>query len=99
MSVQRRRENYELCRKYDIIILEDDPYYFLQVRARARGDMTPPPTIPRRWHRHTVRQEVVRRRLSHAQVVVCGALRGTAVRGGQGAQFVLDGRGRSCAAV
>ncbi|RMZ80479.1 hypothetical protein DV737_g2998, partial [Chaetothyriales sp. CBS 132003] len=30
LSVQRRREIYSLCQKYDILILEDDPYWNLQ---------------------------------------------------------------------
>ncbi|KAF7187058.1 Aromatic amino acid aminotransferase C56E4.03 [Pseudocercospora fuligena] len=30
LSLQRRREIYALCCKYDIIIVEDDPYWYLQ---------------------------------------------------------------------
>ena len=30
LSLQRRREIYALCSKYDIIIVEDDPYWYLQ---------------------------------------------------------------------
>ncbi|KAF3697810.1 Kynurenine/alpha-aminoadipate aminotransferase, mitochondrial [Channa argus] len=30
MTTQRKKEVYELARKYDILIVEDDPYYFLQ---------------------------------------------------------------------
>ncbi|OCK76814.1 aromatic amino acid aminotransferas-like protein [Lepidopterella palustris CBS 459.81] len=30
LSVQRRKEIYALCVKYDIIIIEDDPYWYLQ---------------------------------------------------------------------
>ncbi|OJD33470.1 aromatic amino acid aminotransferase [Diplodia corticola] len=30
LSLQRRKEIYELCVKYDIIIVEDDPYWYLQ---------------------------------------------------------------------
>ncbi|XP_056298805.1 kynurenine/alpha-aminoadipate aminotransferase, mitochondrial [Pseudoliparis swirei] len=30
MSTQRKREVYELARQYDMLIIEDDPYYFLQ---------------------------------------------------------------------
>lgn len=30
MSVERRREIYALCQQYDIIIIEDDPYWNLQ---------------------------------------------------------------------
>lgn len=30
LSLERRRQVYSLCQKYDIIIVEDDPYWFLQ---------------------------------------------------------------------
>ena len=30
LSVRRRRDIYALCQKYDIIIVEDDPYWYLQ---------------------------------------------------------------------
>ncbi|KAI4163691.1 MAG: hypothetical protein LQ342_002725 [Letrouitia transgressa] len=30
LSVERRKEIYALCCKYDIVIIEDDPYWFLQ---------------------------------------------------------------------
>jgi len=30
MSIQRKQEIYDICVEYDIIIVEDDPYYFLQ---------------------------------------------------------------------
>eukprot|EP00058_Branchiostoma_floridae_P012752 XP_002598240.1 hypothetical protein BRAFLDRAFT_69573 [Branchiostoma floridae] len=30
MSLDRRQEIYEIARNYDLMILEDDPYYFLQ---------------------------------------------------------------------
>ncbi|KXH37281.1 hypothetical protein CNYM01_01294 [Colletotrichum nymphaeae SA-01] len=30
ISAQRRREIYDICVEFDIIIVEDDPYYFLQ---------------------------------------------------------------------
>ncbi|RMZ90139.1 hypothetical protein DV736_g2644, partial [Chaetothyriales sp. CBS 134916] len=33
LSVQRRREIYSLCQKYDILILEDDPYWNLQYHS------------------------------------------------------------------
>ena len=28
--VKRRREIYAICREYNILLLEDDPYYYLQ---------------------------------------------------------------------
>ncbi|KAH7015589.1 pyridoxal phosphate-dependent transferase [Ilyonectria destructans] len=30
ISAQRRREIYDLCVEFDLVIVEDDPYYFLQ---------------------------------------------------------------------
>ncbi|KAM6949080.1 kynurenine/alpha-aminoadipate aminotransferase, mitochondrial [Aplochiton taeniatus] len=30
MTTQRKRDVYELARQYDMLIIEDDPYYFLQ---------------------------------------------------------------------
>ncbi|TDZ20063.1 Aromatic amino acid aminotransferase [Colletotrichum orbiculare MAFF 240422] len=30
ISTQRRREIYDICVEFDIIVVEDDPYYFLQ---------------------------------------------------------------------
>ncbi|KAK2183051.1 hypothetical protein NP493_325g01000 [Ridgeia piscesae] len=30
MSLERKREIYQLAREYDLLILEDDPYYFIQ---------------------------------------------------------------------
>lgn len=47
LSVGRRREIYALCKKYDIIIIEDDPYWFLQYpsaeteEAVSRGQPVP----------------------------------------------------------
>lgn len=29
VDLERRKQIYEVCRKYDLVILEDDPYYFL----------------------------------------------------------------------
>ncbi|KAG8743958.1 hypothetical protein FRC10_011032 [Ceratobasidium sp. 414] len=36
MDGQRKKEIYDLCVKYDVIIVEDDPYYFLQFPAYKR---------------------------------------------------------------
>ncbi|KAK5663352.1 hypothetical protein OQA88_3780 [Cercophora sp. LCS_1] len=35
MGVQRRREIYEVARRWDLMILEDEPYYFLQMPVRG----------------------------------------------------------------
>ncbi|CDK25864.1 unnamed protein product [Kuraishia capsulata CBS 1993] len=38
MSLERRKSFYAVCQKYDIIIIEDDPYYFLQLgEPSAKG--------------------------------------------------------------
>jgi len=31
LSLERRKKIYSICQKYDILIIEDDPYYFLQM--------------------------------------------------------------------
>lgn len=47
VGVQRRKEIYALASKYDIIIVEDDPYWYLQFpsaaihEAKARGYTIP----------------------------------------------------------
>ena len=42
LSPQRRQEIYEICSMYDILILEDDPYYFMQFRETIQccGDIS-----------------------------------------------------------
>lgn len=30
LTLERKKEIYEIARKYDLLILEDDPYYYLQ---------------------------------------------------------------------
>ncbi|KAK2746003.1 hypothetical protein FQN55_005825 [Onygenales sp. PD_40] len=50
MPTHRRREIYALCQKYDIIIVEDEPYWNLQypsaarLEAQYRGSPAPPNT-------------------------------------------------------
>ncbi|KAM0449792.1 hypothetical protein ACHAO4_007089 [Trichoderma viride] len=34
-SAARRRAIYDVCQKHDVYILEDDPYYFLQLHSRT----------------------------------------------------------------
>ncbi|KAF8897502.1 pyridoxal phosphate-dependent transferase [Infundibulicybe gibba] len=50
MGEARKREIYELCVEYDIIIVEDDPYYFLQQGPYTPGidDNTKSPTSANR---------------------------------------------------
>ncbi|KAI3324995.1 aromatic amino acid aminotransferase 1 [Xylariaceae sp. AK1471] len=38
LSLQRRREIYEICSKYDVIIVEDEPYWFLQFPSAEVGE-------------------------------------------------------------
>lgn len=40
LSLQRRREIYALCSKYDIIIVEDDPYWYLQFPSSTAVNTT-----------------------------------------------------------
>lgn len=43
LSVARRTELYALCVEYDVIIVEDDPYWYLQYPSSARSHSTPRP--------------------------------------------------------
>lgn len=38
LSLQRKRELYAVCSKYDVIIVEDDPYWYLQFPAAAAAE-------------------------------------------------------------
>jgi DNA-binding transcriptional MocR family regulator len=50
LSLERRRELYALCSKYDIIIAEDDPYWYLQYpSSTARLPKTNKNTRPSDW--------------------------------------------------
>ncbi|KAK4175736.1 pyridoxal phosphate-dependent transferase [Triangularia setosa] len=50
LSVERKRAIYAICSKYDVIIIEDEPYWYLQFpdaaseEAKSRG--LPPPNSP-----------------------------------------------------
>jgi DNA-binding transcriptional MocR family regulator len=49
VSLERKKELYEVCSKYDVIIVEDEPYWYLQFpsaaaeEAKSRGRTTPSP--------------------------------------------------------
>ena len=49
LPLQRRKEIYALCSKYDVIIIEDDPYWYLQfpsaseLSAQHRNEPRPSP--------------------------------------------------------
>lgn len=44
-GVQRRRDIYEVCKKHDLFIIEDEPYYFLQMQPYGAASV-PPPASP-----------------------------------------------------
>lgn len=47
-GVERRKAIYEVCQKHDIYILEDEPYYFLQMQpytGRDAPDVPPPASV------------------------------------------------------
>ncbi|KAL1970738.1 hypothetical protein VTN77DRAFT_2572 [Rasamsonia byssochlamydoides] len=58
MSVERRKEIYALCQKYDIIIIEDEPYWNLQypsanrLAAQYRGESAGPDLFTRNYNSH-----------------------------------------------
>ncbi|KUI65749.1 hypothetical protein VM1G_01700 [Cytospora mali] len=37
MGVQRRKDIYDVCQKHDVFIIEDEPYYFLQMEPYVKG--------------------------------------------------------------
>ncbi|KAK3671220.1 Aromatic/aminoadipate aminotransferase 1 [Recurvomyces mirabilis] len=45
-SLARRREIYAVAQKHDLLILEDEPYYFLQMQPYT-GPSTPDPPAPK----------------------------------------------------
>ncbi|KAK4646512.1 hypothetical protein QC761_211150 [Podospora bellae-mahoneyi] len=52
LSVERKKEIYTICSKYDVIIIEDEPYWYLQfpeassLEAESRGLPPPPRSSP-----------------------------------------------------
>jgi aromatic amino acid aminotransferase I len=46
MPLARRKELYQVCQKHDIFIIEDEPYYFLQMQpyTGASSPSLPPPS-------------------------------------------------------
>jgi DNA-binding transcriptional MocR family regulator len=54
LSIQRRKDIYAICCKYDVMIIEDDPYWYLQFPSAAESEAlsrnlpykpTPMPTL------------------------------------------------------
>jgi DNA-binding transcriptional MocR family regulator len=53
LSVERRKEIYSICCTYDVIIVEDDPYWYLQFPSAAIEEATSrnlPPPAPKPAH-------------------------------------------------
>lgn len=42
-GAERRRQIYRVAQKHDLYIIEDEPYYFLQMQAYTGQDAPPPP--------------------------------------------------------
>ncbi|TVY51850.1 Aromatic amino acid aminotransferase [Lachnellula cervina] len=59
LSIQRRKDIYALCSKYDVIIIEDEPYWYLQYpsatgkQADARGEPLPAAQEPHKFDKST----------------------------------------------
>lgn len=43
LGADRRRALYKVCQKHDLYIIEDEPYYFLQMQPYTSGDSSPVP--------------------------------------------------------
>jgi DNA-binding transcriptional MocR family regulator len=58
MSVERRKEIYALCQRYDVIIIEDEPYWNLQFPSASslaeqyRGESPSPNLFTRNYNAH-----------------------------------------------
>ncbi|GAA5913545.1 uncharacterized protein JCM6883_004449 [Sporobolomyces salmoneus] len=53
MTLERKRLIYNLCVKYDVIIVEDDPYYFLQAGPYSPPSVRASSTDAKRSHSET----------------------------------------------
>ena len=59
LSIQRRKDLYALCCKYDVLIIEDDPYWYLQFpsaassEAEARNTALPPTPLVHKFEKST----------------------------------------------
>ena len=55
LSLKRRRELYAVCQKYDVIIVEDDPYWYLQFPSATKKLAKQPADdanlIPKDWRK------------------------------------------------
>jgi DNA-binding transcriptional MocR family regulator len=52
LAIERRRQLYAICQKYDVLIVEDDPYWYIQfasaAAAEAKSRGLPVPEMTRR---------------------------------------------------
>ncbi|KAK3359706.1 pyridoxal phosphate-dependent transferase [Lasiosphaeria hispida] len=52
LTIERKKEIYAVCSNYDVVIVEDEPYWYLQFpsasfeEAKSRGEPTPDPAQP-----------------------------------------------------
>ncbi|TFY78193.1 hypothetical protein EWM64_g5817 [Hericium alpestre] len=47
MGLRRKKEIYDVCVEFDVVIVEDDPYFFLQVGEYVpKSERTPEPALP-----------------------------------------------------
>lgn len=53
LSLKRRKELYAVCCKYDVIIVEDDPYWYLQFPSAAVEEGRSRGTAPRTMEAYT----------------------------------------------
>lgn len=60
LPMERRKQLYAVCSKYDVIIIEDEPYWYLQYpsapveEAKSRGQGHPEEEIAAQYHRPEV---------------------------------------------
>ena len=38
LPLERRKQLYSICQKFDVVIIEDDPYWYLQYPSAERGE-------------------------------------------------------------
>ncbi|EHA55358.1 aromatic amino acid aminotransferase [Pyricularia oryzae 70-15] len=57
LDVERRKALYAICSKYDVLIVEDDPYWYMQfpsaAREEAKSRNLPPPQVTSTYSRST----------------------------------------------
>ncbi|RYO86393.1 hypothetical protein DL766_006969 [Monosporascus sp. MC13-8B] len=76
LPLERRKEIYAICSKYDVIIVEDDPYFYLQrwPPAAEWGGVTAAPAVVERFLR--IDETSTQQPSGFVQVVVAEAVMG-----------------------